>query len=311
MVAPRRDLEETSNKGEVEHDRERIQQPIENDFYDVLRLQSHCEDWDEEENKDWNKQARIVLSLLQMAGLTEVAHERGGELKVLTAQDIKRLISALESNAFGMFDRTKRKPVCFGRGQHAPIYPVASFFNHSCECNSTAVQAEGFPEEITDNDILGTVEVEGVNTEISSAVSAPESRSGSVASWKAEDLSEGYSSTKASGTENEGPKMSPATNPYDTRFGEFRMMTFFSIMDIAKGRDITISYIDSEVPLQARRLALLSDYHFHCCCERCLREEKMTGSSKKTSKESEEKRSGQKKGGGGKPKTGGGKKVHR
>ncbi|KAK3838596.1 MAG: hypothetical protein JOS17DRAFT_670337, partial [Linnemannia elongata] len=164
--------------------------PVENDFYDVLRLQSHFEDWDDEDQKDWNKQSQIVLSLLELAGLTEMASEPGAPLHALTSLDVKRLISALESNAFGMFDRTKKKPVCFGRA----IYPIASFFNHSCEY------------------------------------------------------------------------------PYDSRVGEFRMMTFFSICEIPKGKDITISYIDTEMPLQARRLALLSDYHFHCCCERCLRE---------------------------------------
>lgn len=64
------------------------------------------------------------------------------------------------------------------------------------------------------------------------------------------------------------------------------------------GQDITISYIDTEMPLQARRLALLSDYHFHCCCERCVREEMATapGFNKKGSKEKDNK----KKGGGGK-----------
>ncbi|KAG0000491.1 hypothetical protein BGZ79_005889, partial [Entomortierella chlamydospora] len=88
----------------------RIQEPVENDFYDFLRLQSHFEDWDEEDTKDWNKQSHIVLSLLEMAGLTEMATERDGPLKTITSTDVKKLISALESNAFGMFDRTKKKP---------------------------------------------------------------------------------------------------------------------------------------------------------------------------------------------------------
>ncbi|KAF9998278.1 hypothetical protein BGZ79_008041 [Entomortierella chlamydospora] len=77
-----------------------------------------------------------------------------------------------------------------------------------------------------------------------------------------------------------------AADPYDSRVGQFRMMTFFAIQDITKGQDVTISYIDTEMPLQARRLALLSDYHFHCCCDRCLREEKTSSSSKKASKSS-------------------------
>lgn len=102
---------------EQDEDKFRIQEPVENDFYDVLRLQSHFEDWDDEDQKDWNKQSQVVLSLLEMAGLTEMASEPGGPLYTLTSLDVKRLISALESNAFGMFDRTKKKPVCFGRGK--------------------------------------------------------------------------------------------------------------------------------------------------------------------------------------------------
>lgn len=95
-----------------------IQEPIENDFFDVMRLQSHFEDWDEEDNKDWDRQAQIVLALLELSGLMEIAAGPGSqEVRTLTAQDIKQMISALESNAFGMFDRSKSKPVCFGRGK--------------------------------------------------------------------------------------------------------------------------------------------------------------------------------------------------
>ncbi|KAF9368453.1 hypothetical protein CPC16_005340, partial [Podila verticillata] len=73
-------------------------------------------------------------------------------------------------------------------------------------------------------------------------------------------------------------------DPYDTR------------------QDITISYIDTEMPLQARRLALLTDYHFHCCCERCVREETVAapGSNKKASKEKDNTKKGGGGGGGGK-----------
>jgi hypothetical protein len=114
-----------NNSSSSNKDNSRIQEPVENDFFDVLRLQSHFEDWDEEDQKDWNKQSHIVLSLLEMAGLTEIASVPGPgsegeakqELHTLTSIDVKRLISALESNAFGMFDRTKKKPVCFGRGK--------------------------------------------------------------------------------------------------------------------------------------------------------------------------------------------------
>lgn len=112
---------------EQNEDKNRIQEPVENDFYDVLRLQSHFEDWDDEDQKDWNKQSQIVLSLLELAGLTEMASEPGAPLHALTSLDVKRLISALESNAFGMFDRTKKKPVCFGRGKERMTFLWHSF----------------------------------------------------------------------------------------------------------------------------------------------------------------------------------------
>jgi len=64
-----------------------------------------------------------------------------------------------------------------------------------------------------------------------------------------------------------------------------KIITHIFRRDKRLGQDITISYIETDIPLHARRLALLTDYHFHCCCERCLREESM-GSTKKGSKES-------------------------
>ncbi|KAF9911235.1 hypothetical protein EC991_004459 [Linnemannia zychae] len=261
-------------------DDNRVQEPVENDFFDVLRLQSHFEDWDDEDQKDWNKQSHIVLSLLEMAGLTQMASaprlgSEEQELHTLTSLDVKKLISALESNAFGMFDRTKKKPVCFGRA----IYPIASFFNHSCECNATAVQADGSTEEITGDAVLGLIEQEEEESNNKKVAAAGTTTpSSSSLSTKSES---GSSTPLESGTatpvEEEvggGEGETALPDPYDLRVGEFRMMTFFSIRDILKGQDITISYIDTEMPLQARRLALLSDYHFHCCCERCIREEK-------------------------------------
>ncbi|KAI1321642.1 hypothetical protein EDD11_003122 [Mortierella claussenii] len=291
--------ETTEAEAEQQQRRNRIQEPIENDFYDFLRLQSHYEDWDEEDNKDWKKQSYTVLSLLEMAGLTEMATERGTttEMRLLTVQDIKQLISALESNAFGMFDRSKSKPVCFGRA----IYPVASFFNHSCDCNSTAVQADGSAEEVTGGDVLDIVSAESeeackANEQLAeqattsttastvttlTSASAPEStlslqaQSNTAAKDSTEDI------TTEADAASDGSAVAVMPDPYDLRVGEFRMMTFFAIKNIAIGQDITISYIDTDAPLQARRLALLSDYHFHCCCERCLREENATGSAKK------------------------------
>ncbi|KAI8356882.1 hypothetical protein B0O80DRAFT_301066 [Mortierella sp. GBAus27b] len=286
-----------------------IQMPVENDFYDVLRLQSHVQDWDDEDDKDWNKQANVVLSLLEMSGLNEIASERGGELRPLTVRDLKRLISALECNAFGMFDRLRKKHVCFGRA----IFPIASFFNHSCDCNSTVVQADGSQEEVTGEDIVAVIEAENAEKASRDPASAP-SRSNPPPSSKSipEAVSESRTESasvpenpsgdqptdETGGTEDAEPeKPSAASDPYRDRIGEFRMMTVYAIKDIDKGQDITISYIDTEAPLHARRLALMSDYHFHCCCERCLREEKLPSSTpKKATKDNKGTSGGKKKG---------------
>ncbi|KAG0197343.1 hypothetical protein BGX28_009163 [Mortierella sp. GBA30] len=283
VVSTKQEDEEEKQNQEKENNN-RIQEPVENDFYDVLRLQSHFEDWDEEDTKDWNKQSQIVLSLLEMAGLTEMAVELGGALKTITSFDVKKLISALESNAFGMFDRSKKKPVCFGRA----IYPIASFFNHSCECNATAVQADGSAEELKGQDVLGYLDSDDKtnnNTQALTGASGQQSvtqeqtmqTTSSTSSLSSSEETKTLEEPAEEASETDTLDTVPAVDPYDLRVGEFRMMTFFSIIDIKKGQDITISYIDTEMPLQARRLALLSDYHFHCCCERCAREEKKEG----------------------------------
>ncbi|KAF9954735.1 hypothetical protein BGZ70_010477 [Mortierella alpina] len=293
-LASQLDLKEQQQQQE-----NRIQEPVENDFYDVLRLQSHFEDWDDEDTKDWNKQSQTVLSLLKISGLTEMATEPGGELKAITSLEVKKLISALESNAFGMFDRTKKKPVCFGRA----IYPVASFFNHSCECNATAVQADGAEEQISGADVLETLDLEE-----NKASDSRETRSVTDKDTSTQDLSavarsdsatasnsDSCDATETCTTEGATTEVTPTADPYDSRMGEFRMMTFFAICDIPKGEDITISYIDTEMPLHARRLALLSDYHFHCCCVRCSREERKEDRSSSSSSNSKKGRGGKSK----------------
>ncbi|KAF9291227.1 hypothetical protein BGZ68_004747 [Mortierella alpina] len=222
---------------------DRIQEPVENDFYDVLRLQSHFQDWDDEDTKDWNKQSQTVLSLLEMSGLTEMTTVPGGELKTITSLEIKKLISALESNAFGMFDRTKKKPVCFGRA----IYPIASFFNHSCECNATAVQADGSEEQVSGTDVLETLGLEenkasdiretGDVTNKNASDQDSTSASPSDPATTPSVTGAPHEVTENSTTEQPTPEMTPVIDPYDCRIGEFRTMTFFAISDIPKGKD--------------------------------------------------------------------------
>ncbi|KAF9580969.1 hypothetical protein BGW38_002184 [Lunasporangiospora selenospora] len=249
-------------------------EPIENDFYDVLRLQSHFENWDAEDQKDWSRQSSVVLSLLEMAGLTEMTLEKGGPLHTITAVDIKRLVSALESNAFGMFDRTKRE-ICFGRA----VYPIASFFNHSCESNATAIQADGSKEEVDGMDVAAVVNAEEIERQ---GTTRPFSDQGTNTPPTNASTSTEDPSTPEPPLSTIGEVPNNAEDPFKLLIGEFRMVTFYATRDIAQGQAVTISYIDTELPLHARRLALLSDYRFHCSCERCLREEKMTGAKPKS-----------------------------
>lgn len=280
----------------VKDAQDEIQEPIENDFFDVMRLQSHFEDWDEDDNKDWNRQAQVVLALLERSGLTEIAVAQGSlELRTLTAQDVKRMISALESNAFGMFDRSKSKPICFGRGEDLScrffylciqsfltrtksrprfpkkipiaIYPIASFFNHSCDENSTAVQADGSEEKVTSEDVLcvlgaedeakqnkiakkkgaaktkkkkaGSLESDGApSTPLPSSSPAPTPPSFSPPLPGTVGEAEFGNEASPISFEGEESALEPSSepDPYDTRVGEFRMMTFFAVKDIPKGK---------------------------------------------------------------------------
>lgn len=149
------------------------------------------------------------------------------------------------------------------------IYPIASFFNHSCDCNSTAIQADGSQDEITSEDIISVVEAEkreneqaafAVSTSSSTstltAISEPEPRSGS-GSGSGSDPSSGASLESGSEPEivttldrddgnhpaeeasgiDEGEQEKPSvTDPTSIRIGQFRIMSIFAIKDITKGK---------------------------------------------------------------------------
>ncbi|KAI9341963.1 hypothetical protein BDR26DRAFT_859859 [Obelidium mucronatum] len=51
-------------------------------------------------------------------------------------------------------------------------------------------------------------------------------------------------------------------------------LTFKTRRRIEAGEELTIAYMDTNVPLASRRSALLQDYFFECCCDRCLLESK-------------------------------------
>ncbi|KAJ3115346.1 hypothetical protein HK098_006997 [Nowakowskiella sp. JEL0407] len=62
-------------------------------------------------------------------------------------------------------------------------------------------------------------------------------------------------------------------------------LTITTIRSVEKDEELTISYIDTNLPLHARRQRLLDDYYFTCRCTRCESESSGTGTTKKISYE--------------------------
>ncbi|KAI9016746.1 hypothetical protein DFJ74DRAFT_597781, partial [Hyaloraphidium curvatum] len=50
------------------------------------------------------------------------------------------------------------------------------------------------------------------------------------------------------------------------------LLRVIATRDIPSGAEITISYVDVNAPLSARRERLAAEYHFRCSCGRCQRE---------------------------------------
>ncbi|KAK5668814.1 hypothetical protein BDV3_006448 [Batrachochytrium dendrobatidis] len=56
-------------------------------------------------------------------------------------------------------------------------------------------------------------------------------------------------------------------------------MAFRTLKDVSKGEMLTISYIDTNMPVSARRARLMDDYFFECMCERCISESGMVSNA--------------------------------
>ncbi|KAJ3069097.1 Histone-lysine N-methyltransferase EZA1 [Podochytrium sp. JEL0797] len=189
---------------------------------DVMNLQSHFGAWSEEAKKDWKKVLALTVAAVAESELVDAALLQGAELEEV----VMHLVSRIESNGFGVWQVKRRRVVpgdkeaggglemlteacsienasssaeevageeidgtgvCMGRA----VYPLASFFNHSCDPSCETVQ---FPNHLM----------------------------------------------------------------FKTR------------RRIEAGEELTISYIDSNVPLTNRRFALQQDYFFECQCVRCV-----------------------------------------
>lgn len=95
-------------------------------FEDVENLVSNRHRWDKEDTTDWIKIVQLVQTLLSMTG------EESSEL--LNSDQLLEMISRIESNNFGLWTSANRE-ACYGRA----VFPLASFFNHSCAPNCRTV----------------------------------------------------------------------------------------------------------------------------------------------------------------------------
>lgn len=123
------------------------------------------------------------------------------------------------------------------------LFPVVSLFNHDCNCNCEA-------EQLLHHD--------GIEDEMQKhTIKNPDDGTASVSMVYPDVF----------------------TRPR----GLYRVMEIRTLRDAEADTPLTISYVDTSLPVAARRKKLLEDYFFECTCTRC-ESELLLGSSKKASK---------------------------
>lgn len=80
-------------------------------FEHVLALESHYDDWPDDDRKEWRRLQQFLFTQLSSNGILE-EHE--------TEVDIMHLVSRIESNCFGLYlEKKSKEPV--GRGVYAAL----------------------------------------------------------------------------------------------------------------------------------------------------------------------------------------------
>ncbi|KAI9488429.1 hypothetical protein BDB00DRAFT_848031 [Zychaea mexicana] len=238
--------------------REQEQQTIINDnndntpflstFEQVEALESHYNDWDESVRHDWHR-----IQLFLESQLVD---------KYTDTSDIAHLISKIESNGFGIYlsatsddsvssnkDKKHKSSSSSSNSNSGPVaralFPLVSLFNHDCNNNC---EAEQFAEQQQD-----------LESELLLLLTEKEK--------------EGSDDSSSCGNDDE---ISHYYYYYPDVFsqtrGTFRTMVIRTIRHVNAGDPLTISYIDSSLPVSTRRQLLRQDYYFDCQCNRCIKE---------------------------------------
>ncbi|KAG2219217.1 hypothetical protein INT45_004577, partial [Circinella minor] len=147
-------------------------------------------------------------------------------------EDIMHLISKIESNSFGIYLNDNKNK---GEPVGRALFPIASLFNHDCNNNCEA-------EQITEDQ--DTLEQFEQKEEI---VPDPKNPEQVIRRYYYPDV---FSQTR----------------------GNFRSMLIRTVQQVNPDDPLTISYIDSSLPVSARRQKLKQDYYFDCQCARCINE---------------------------------------
>lgn len=93
-------------------------------------LQSHGKEWRKDQKEDWKRCLKFLVAIGNDLPLDAVF---GESISGMNEESWIDAISAVESNAFGIFSQGKQQELA-GRA----VYPKASMFNHSCNSNCEA-----------------------------------------------------------------------------------------------------------------------------------------------------------------------------
>ena len=171
---------------------------------DAIALQSHFHEWTISDQKDWKKSQKFIIPLLVSASLLDKSDSDEKHV-----EELMHWVSRIESNGFGLWSSGKNI-TCMGRA----LFPLASYFNHSCDPNCTCEQSGDVLKVFTNCDIHAGI--------------------------------------------------------------------FLGQRLTCIGEELTISYIDTNLPFQARQAKLSEDYFFKCGCTRCTLEERAGKTGKLT-----------------------------